>query len=321
MTIKLRRRRRVSLAWATILMAGLTAQPAGQGRAQSLSPSAAASDAGLVRAGPSTSYKKKFGRLIFADEFNAPSLDRRKWNVVGPKFWVNNEQQVYVDSPATIHFLPAGAVPGADGGVLVLQPRFSKSAAIRSGRPADFVSGRIDTRGKFQFTHGRAAARIRMPDAAGVWPAFWLLGNNKWPRTGEVDIMEYVGEKDWVGVALHGPGYSGETPLVNKYFFEDGVDVTQWHIYAVEWSDREMLFKVDDRTVYRATRPMVENYGAWAFNQPKYLILNFALGGAYPFKTNGIKKPYNGVPADTVKRIKAGEVTMEIDWVRVHSAD
>ena len=266
------------------------------------------------------SYRDVTG-LIFADEFNSGSLDRGKWNVEGPEFWVNNEQQAYVDLPETIGFLPAGAVPGAEDGVLVLQPQFRKGFATPSGRKADFISGRIDTRGKFQFTHGRAAARIRMPDAPGVWPAFWLLGNGKWPDTGEIDIMEYVGERDWVGVALHGPGYSGETPLVNKYFFPDGVDVTHWHVYAVEWSDKEMLFKMDDRTIYRVTRPMVEHYGAWSFDSPKYVILNFALGGAYPFKTNGIKKPYNGLPAAAVELIKAGKIRMEVDWVRVHRAD
>ncbi|PSJ37352.1 glycoside hydrolase family 16 protein [Allosphingosinicella deserti] len=261
------------------------------------------------------------GTLVFADEFNAGALDRSKWNVEGPAFWVNNEQQAYVDSPDTIRFLPAGAVPGAEDGVLVLQPRFRVGFKASAKRSADFVSGRIDTRGKFEFAHGRAAARIRMPDAAGVWPAFWLLGNGKWPDTGEIDIMEYVGEKDWIGVALHGPGYSGETLLVNKYVFDPGVDVTTWHVYSVDWSDREILFKVDDRLVYRVTRPMVEHYGAWAFDNPKYLILNFALGGAYPFKTNGIKAPYEGLPAETVDRIKADDIAMEVDWVRVYRKD
>ena len=258
-------------------------------------------------------------RLIFADEFNSGSLDRSKWNVEGPTFWVNDELQAYVDSPQTIRFLPAGAVKGADDGVLVLQPRFSAAFKTPTGRSADFISGRIDTKRKFQFTHGRAAARIRMPDAVGVWPAFWLLGNGKWPDTGEIDIMEYVGEKDWVGVAVHGPGYSGETPLVNKYFFHGGTDVTQWHTYAVEWSGRQMLFKVDERTIYRVTRPMVEHYGAWVFDTPKYLILNFAVGGIYPFKTNGIKQPYYGLPAQSAERIRRGEIAMEVDWVRVYA--
>ncbi|MDZ4307078.1 glycoside hydrolase family 16 protein [Allopontixanthobacter sp.] len=259
--------------------------------------------------------------LLFADEFNDGELDRQKWNVIGPDFWVNNEQQAYIDSPETIRFLPDGAVEGADGGVLVLQPNYRKGFTVPDGRKTDFVSGRIDTRGKFDFTYGRATARIKMPDAAGVWPAFWLLGNGRWPNTGEIDIMEYVGEADWTGVALHGEGYSGETPLVNKYFFPPETDVTQWHEYSAEWTPDEVLFKVDGRLTYRATRVMAEHYGKWSFDNPKHVILNFALGGAYPFKTNGIETPYNGLPASTVELVKQGEIAMYVDWVRVYRAD
>ena len=253
--------------------------------------------------------------LLFADEFDAGSLDREKWITIGPDFWVNNEQQAYVDDPGVINFLQD--IPGADDGVLMLRPVFSPGIDPKKDRNAPFVSGRIESKGKFDFTYGRAEARIRMPEAEGAWPAFWLLGNGKWPDTGEIDIMEYVGEKDWIGVALHGPGYSGETPLVNKYFFPEGIDVTDWHNYAVEWSEDKIEFLIDDRVIYRVTRPMVENYGKWRFDNPKYLILNFAMGGAYPFKTNGIKEPYNGVPAETVEKVKTGKVAMLVDWVRV----
>ena len=272
--------------------------------------------------GPTTSVATSGGQggtLLFSDEFNSEVLDRSKWNVIGPELWVNNEQQVYVDAPDTIRVLPAGAVPGADGGVLVLQPQFRKGYEAPGGRVADFVSGRIDSRGKFQFTHGRAVARIRMSDAVGVWPAFWLLGNGKWPDSGEIDIMEYVGEADWTSVALHGRGYSGETPLVDKQFFPDGTDATQWHDYAVEWTPRQILFTVDGRLTYRVTRAMVEHYGRWRFDSPKYVILNFALGGAYPYKTNGIDAPYQGLPASTVERIRQHEISMQVDWVRVYS--
>lgn len=255
--------------------------------------------------------------LLFSDDFNTGTLDRDKWNVEGPDFWVNNEQQVYIDAPETIHFTAAGDTQGADDGVLVLQPLFSSSVETPNGRVADFVSGRINTRELFDFTYGRAEARIRMPDAEGVWPAFWLLGNGRWPDTGEIDIMEYVGEKDWTAVALHGPGYSGETPLVNKYFFPVGQDATDWHVYAVEWTEHRLEFFIDDRLIYRVTRPMVEHYGPWRFDTPKYLILNVALGGAYPFKTNGIEVPYNGLPAETVAQIQDERVQMQVDWVRV----
>jgi beta-glucanase (GH16 family) len=261
------------------------------------------------------------GALLFEDEFNTGNLDRTKWNVVGPDFWVNNEQQAYIDSSDTIRFLPAGSVTGSEGGVLVLKPQFRAGFKTPAGRTTDFVSGRIDTRDKFEFSYGRAAARIKMPAATGVWPAFWLLGNGEWPQTGEIDIMEYVGEPDWIGVALHGDGYSGDTPMVDRYFFPEGTDVTDWHEYSVDWSPDEILFKVDGRLAYRATRAMIEHYGNWSFDTPKFAILNFALGGAYPEKTNGIAKPYPGLPAETVEAIKAGKLEMYVDWVRVHARD
>jgi beta-glucanase (GH16 family) len=269
-------------------------------------------------AAPSSAAPAASERLVFADEFNEAALDRTKWNVVGPDFWVNQEQQAYVDSPDTIRFLPAGRAKGAADGVLVLQPKFQAGFQTPTGRKADFVSGRITTQGKFDFTYGRAVARIRMPAATGVWPAFWLLGNGKWPETGEIDIMEYVGERDWTGVALHGTGYSGETPLVNKHFFAPGTDVTDWHEYEVDWSADAILFKVDGKLIYRVTRAMVEFYAPWRFNTPEHIILNFAVGGIYPLKTNGIKQPYTGVPQETVDRIKRGEIAMEVDWVRVY---
>lgn len=256
-------------------------------------------------------------QLIFADEFDDAALDRGKWDVVGPQFWVNNEQQAYVDDPSVLSLV--NGISGADGGVLMLRPLYRPGVDPHPDRKADFISGRVNSKGKFDFTHGRAEARIRMPDAEGVWPAWWLLGNGKWPDTGEIDIMEYVGEKDWIGVALHGPGYSGETPLVNKFFFPHGEDVTDWHVYAVEWTSEQITFEVDGHVLYRATRPMVEHYGKWRFDTPKHLILNFAVGGAYPFKTNDIDKPYNGVPEATVEKIRTGEIAMLVDWVRVYA--
>lgn len=280
---------------------------------------AASALAACLAAMPASAHEPTGRTLLWADEFNEAELDRDNWNVIGTDFWVNNEQQAYVDAPEVLSIVEGAE--GADGGALMLRPVYAPGIDPHPDRKADFLSGRIESQGKFDFTHGRAEARIKLPDAEGVWPAWWLLGNDMWPDTGEIDIMEYVGEKDWIGVALHGPGYSGETPLVNKYFFADGEDVTGWHVYAVEWKKDELLFQVDGRTVYRVTRPMVENYGEWSYDNPKYLILNFALGGAYPFKTNGVEEPYNGLPQATVDEIKAGNVAMLVDWVRVYAPE
>lgn len=256
---------------------------------------------------------------VFFDDFDSGTLDRSKWIVIGPDFHVNREVQAYLDTEETLRLLPAGAVAGAENGVLALTPVYRPGFETPSGRVTDFISGRIETRDRFDFTHGRASARIRLPDAVGVWPAWWLLGNGAWPETGEIDIMEYVGEKDWTAVALHGPGYSGETPLVNKYFFPPGEDVTDWHVYSVDWTSERIEFRIDERLIYRVTRPMVEYYGEWRFDTPKHLILNFALGGVYPLKTNGIEQPWLGLPAATAEAIRAGEIAMWVDWVRVES--
>ena len=253
---------------------------------------------------------------IFYDDFSGSSLDREKWNVIGTDFWVNNEQQVYVDSTVTIFTVKGADAKGAEN-ALVLKAHYAPNFITYRGNKFDFISGRIDTRDKVMFTYGTAAARMKLPEGSGYWPAFWALGGGKWPETGEIDIMEYVGETDWIGVALHGPDYSGETPLVNKYFFPEGEDVTDWHVYSVDWTPEGFDFKVDGRLIYRVTKPMVEHYGKWAFDNPKFLILNFALGGAYPYKTNGVEKPYNGIPESTVKLIKDGKAEVLIDWVLI----
>ena len=273
----------------------------------------------LLCAAPLAAQETTDRELVWSDEFNDDELDRDNWVVIGTDFWVNNEQQAYVDRPEALSIVEGAE--GADGGALELRPVYRPGVDPHPEREADFLSGRVESKGKYDFTYGRAEARLKMPDAVGVWPAFWALGNGQWPDTGEIDIMEYVGEKDWIGVALHGPGYSGETPLVNKYYFPEGQDVTDWHVYAVEWKEDEILFQVDGRTLYRVTRPMVEHYGEWRFDNPKYLILNFALGGAYPYKTNGVEEPYNGLPQATVDKIKAGEVSMLVDWVRVYAPE
>lgn len=278
-----------------------------------------ASITGLLLFSQCSSSKKTMTKneaeVIFFEDFSNATLDRSKWNVRVTGGTVNNEQQAYVDSSATLSIVQDAE--GAHDGALVLQPVFSPGFTTKEGKKFDFISGRIDTRDKVEFTYGSATARIKLTDGAGLWPAWWMLGKGRWPESGEIDILEYVGEKDWASAAVHGPGYSGETPFVNRLYLPGNNDVTQWHEYGVDWTPDTLLFKYDGIPMFRVTRPMAEHYGKWAFDTPKFVILNFALGGAYPVKVNGFKEPYNGLPASTVELIRSNQSKMWVDWVRI----
>ncbi len=264
-----------------------------------------------------TNKAQPTGPLLFYDDFSSGQLDRSKWNVriTGPVF--NDELQAYVDSPETLYIAAENQLDGASGAALVIQPRYRPGFISPEGNRFDFISGRIDTMDNFDFLYGSVEARIKLPSGVGLWPAFWMMGYGRWPDIGEIDVMEYVGESDWVSSAVHGPNYSGEAGLVNKLFFAGPEDAAAWHIYRLDWRPDSLIFTVDGRLIYRVTRPMIDFFGPWVFDNPKFLILNFALGGTYPFKTNGVRQPYYGLPAPTVDLIKQDKIRITVDWVRV----
>jgi beta-glucanase (GH16 family) len=254
---------------------------------------------------------------VFVDDFSQPELDRSKWNVIVTGRTVNNEQQAYVDSTKTIYVTRGSEAEGAENGALVIHPRFSEGFVTPEGRRFDFISGRLEGIGKVEFTYGTVSARIKMTAGPGLWPAFWTLGSGRWPDTGEMDIMENVGEPSWTSVALHGPGYSGSTPFSRRRTFPTGTDIMGWHVYSMHWTSDAFAFSVDDDVFYRVDRSTIETRGRWPYDEPKFLILNVALGGNYPQAINHATMPYPGLPASTVDLIKAGGATMIVDWVRV----
>lgn len=116
-----------------------------------------------------------------------------------------------------------------------------------------------------------------------------------------------------------GPHYAA---INHRYFYTlhflpDGLDITKWHTYSVTWSANSVIFRVDDVVTYTVTKPQVEKYGRWAFDNPKFLIINFALGGGYPKGVNKVSAPYPGLPESTVQKIKKGKAEFLIDWVLV----
>ena len=242
-----------------------------------------------------------FKNLTFEDNFNTDgSIDGSYWiyelgDGTGnglPAGWGNNELQYYTDRPENIK---------VEGGMLHI------TARQESFQGAAFTSARITTKGKFEQQYGRFEARIQLPWGQGIWPAFWLLGNNidevSWPQCGEIDIMEYRGQNPSTLIGtVHGPGYSGGQAVSKAYVLPKDRFDTGFHIFGIEWGPDYINFYVDDVLYNQITPEDVE--GEWVFDgHPFYIILNVAVGGWFPGPPN----------ANTVF-----PQTMLVDYVRVY---
>jgi len=221
-------------------------------------------------------------QLIWHDEFEGPrgrKPDKRKWTAeLGGRGWGNQELEYYTDHNAY-----------QDGkGRLVIEARLENPANTSCwyGR-CRYTSARLITKGKFALTYGRVEARIKIPSGKGIWPAFWMLGQDidvvGWPGCGEIDIMENIGrEPATVHGTIHGPNYSGAGGISESYSLEKGRFADHFHLFAVEWAPDQISFSVDGTAYFTVTRAAVEQRGKWVYDHPFYLLLNVAVGGSWP---------------------------------------
>jgi beta-glucanase (GH16 family) len=225
--------------------------------------------------------------LVWSDDFN--SINTATWNhEVGGHGWGNNEREYY--TAGNNAFIQFDSQAGSN--VLVLEARRDNPANYNCwyGR-CEYTSSRMNTSGKRTFQYGRIEARLKLPQTQGIWPAFWMLGNDigtvGWPACGELDIMEHVGfEPNITHGAMHGPNYSGNTPFAGTHYLNERVDAN-YHVYAMEWNSTSVRWFVDGVQFYSVTRSQVQGYGNWVFDHPFFLILNVAVGGSWPGNPDG----------------------------------
>jgi beta-glucanase (GH16 family) len=218
--------------------------------------------------------------LVWADEFDI--LDRSVWNIeVGGHGFGNNELQWYSDGNNVSIAYDAQV----QSNVLVIEARKEQGGPCWWGGACEYTSGKLTTNGKKSFKYGRLEARMKLPKAQGIWPAFWMLGDNfnsqGWPKGGEIDIMEHVNTNNITSGALHGPGYSGNTPITGHLDHPSPID-QGYHVYAVEWDESGIRWFVDDTNFYSVTKAEVEQYGEYVYDAPFWFLLNLAVGGNWP---------------------------------------
>lgn len=254
-------------------------------------------------------------QLVWSDEFNGSSLNTNVWNIeVNGDGGGNQELQYYCEKAVSVQ-----------DGKLVL------TATRESYLGKSFTSGRVNSKHKVYFKHGKIEASIKMPSTAnGLWPAFWMMGDDidevSWPRCGEIDIVEMGnaqgianGTQDrFFNGACHWGFYNeqGQYPNYGRsstwdYSLQDG-----YHTFTCFWDDEKVRMYVD-YDLYPTRDPyyemgLADSNDAWAtgkyFHKPFFILFNLAVGGNFPSIWE----------ADKITALNNGSRSMYIDWVRVY---
>ncbi|MEV6981011.1 family 16 glycosylhydrolase [Sphaerisporangium sp. NPDC051017] len=227
------------------------------------------------------------GPLVWSDEFNGAAgsaVDASKWRFdIGGSGWGNNELQYYTDSTRN------AAMDGAGNLVITARQENPANYQCHYGT-CQYTSARLLTSATFTRTYGRFEARMKLPRGQGIWPAFWMLGNDLgsvgWPNNGEIDIMENIGrEPSTVHGTIHGPGYSGAGGIGAGYSI-GGAFADAFHTFAVDWSPNLIVWYVDGNEYQRRT-PADLGGNRWVFDHPFFMIMNLAVGGYWPGNPDG----------------------------------
>lgn len=276
----------------------------------------ASGDTNSAVASQAFSINAPSGTLVWSDEFtNSTGTNAQPnpsiWTYdTGAGGWGNDELETYCAWGSTASPCSAAspnAYVGTDGYLHIVAQQPSNSV---------YTSARIKTQGLFSFRYGRLEIRAMVPEAQGFWPAGWSMGNNiatvNWPACGEMDVLERVNaaaSPDWNEGSIHGPGFTG-TSIGTVFDFPSGQTAAGWHTYGMIWSAGSIAYYVDDPThpyvTYTPSNLVGLSGASWPFDagQSNFIILNLAVGGAWP------GSPSSSTPFPS---------EMLIDYVRIYT--
>jgi len=239
-------------------------------------------------------------KLMFNDEFNQADgsrPDSTKWTTSTRYASVWNR---FISSDIRAAFIEKGK--------LVCRCLPTPSDA----QPSDtlkMISGAVETKGKFSFTYGKAEARVKTNPYKGNFPAFWMMPQppcEKWPNAGEIDIWEQIDTENRAYHTVHSNWtYNLKKTGNPKSSYNEQVDMSQWHVYTLVWTEDLLTWYVDGEQVASYAKSTTQsnlNQGQWPFDHDFYLICNQSVG-------NG-SWASNFVEGHTYETL--------FDWVRVY---
>ncbi len=243
--------------------------------------------------------------LLWSDEFDGPELNKDNWNIeLRDPGWTNNELQAYVDSPENVSI--------KDGCLCLKAIETVDEAGNKS-----YTSGKVNSQNKQDFMYGKVVIRAKVPAGQGLWPAAWMMPTDEqkygqWPKCGEIDIMEVLGNDTSTAYStIHYGEPHGQQQ--GKLVLEDGSFDDGFHDYSVEWTPGNIKFYIDNNQVletndwFTAVEGEDEKPYPAPFNQTFFVQMNLAVGGDWP-----------GNPDDTTDFDNAEFL---IDYVRVYQKD
>ena len=219
--------------------------------------------------------RKPFSKLVFKDEFTGKGLPNNNLWGFEEGYVRNGEMQYYTVKRIQNCFQKDGFLH-----IVIL----NDSANI-SGKIHPVTAASITTKGKKAWKYCKVEVRAKLPSCLGTWPAIWMMPEKdiygKWPKSGEIDIMEHVGyNPNKLHYNIHSDKYNHTKNNQRNRSIECTTISTDFHIYGLEWTENKISWYLDNKLQFSVdnTEP---GWSAWPFDQPFYLILNAAFGGGW----------------------------------------
>ena len=244
-------------------------------------------------------------KLLWSDEFDGTELNLDNWTrEVREVGWTNNELQEYRDSEENVFV--------KDGNLVLKAIKTEKD-----GKPY-YTSGKVNSQNKKDFQYGKVVVRAKVPEGQGLWPAIWMMPQDEqhygqWPKCGEIDIMEVLGNDTMLSYSTihYGEPHAEQQGTLTSV--KSGSYSEEFHLFSVEWEPGEMRFYTDYVPVltvndwFTAVEGEDDKPYPAPFDQPFFVQMNLAVGGNWP-----------GNPDETTNFDNAEFL---IDYVRVYQKD
>ena len=226
-------------------------------------------------------YSQCYG-LVWADEFNGTTIDTSKWSYeIGGGGWGNSELEYYTARSQNSY---------VNNGSLYINA-LSETYTGPDGITENYTSARMVTQDKGNWTYGKFEVRARLPEGQGLWPAIWMMPTfseyGTWPASGEIDIMELLGNDTTkvYGTIHYGSSSNQQSSGGNKTLSPGGF-YGSFHVFSVEWDSISVTWLIDSVPYYSQTKTGIAPTN-WPFNKDFFFILNVAVGGGWPGNPNG----------------------------------